>query len=234
MAIKLRRFNPMFTATIVKGFVLGWSVAWPPGPVNAEMMRRCVLPHRQGGGFWRAYLLGLGACTGDFIWALAVATGAGALMNTPRVRTILGIVSLLLLFFLAFVFARNAWRIARVYRGRAKSSAQSETAEKILPNRAFRGYLLGFTLAVTSPWNFGFWLAVIGTQQADAGQRSFVGCLALAACVVLGAATWGLVLCLVARQGGRIFARPGWQITTQALTAAVMIFFAARLIIQLW
>ncbi|MEP6937036.1 MAG: LysE family transporter [Chthoniobacterales bacterium] len=224
----------MFTSTVVKGFILGWSVAWPPGPVNAEMMRRCVLPHRQGGGFWPAYLLGLGACTGDFMWALGVATGAGALMNTPRVRTLLGIVSLLLLFFLAFVFARNAWRTARAYRRPEDSPSQSEAAAEIRPHRAFRGYLLGFTLAVTSPWNLGFWLAVIGSQQADAGQRTFAGCVALAAFVVLGAATWGLVLCVVARQGGRVFARPVWQITTQALTAAVMICFAAKLATQLW
>ena len=37
----------MQTATLVNGFVLGWSVAWPPGPVNAEMLRRSVIPRAQ-------------------------------------------------------------------------------------------------------------------------------------------------------------------------------------------
>src|SRR6266705_2116255 len=67
---------------LFNGFVLGWSVAWPPGPVNAEMIRRGLLPREQGGGFWETWRVGLGACTGDFIWALAVAAGAGALLTT--------------------------------------------------------------------------------------------------------------------------------------------------------
>ena len=68
--------DALSTATVVNGLVLGWSVAWPPGPINAEMIRRALLPWGQGGGFWAAWQLGLGACTGDFLWALGVAAGA--------------------------------------------------------------------------------------------------------------------------------------------------------------
>ena len=66
-------------AIIVNGLILGWSVAWPPGPMNAEMIRRALLQRAQGGGFSAAWQLGLGACTGDFIWALGVAAGASGL-----------------------------------------------------------------------------------------------------------------------------------------------------------
>ena len=100
-------------ATIVNGLVLGWSVAWPPGPINAEMIRRALLPRARGGGFWAAWQLGLGACTGDFLWALGVAAGAGALLASPRLHLALGVISFLLLLFLAFTFARGAWRAAR-------------------------------------------------------------------------------------------------------------------------
>jgi threonine/homoserine/homoserine lactone efflux protein len=41
-------------ATILNGLILGWSVAWPPGPINAEMIRRALKPGSQGGGFWAA------------------------------------------------------------------------------------------------------------------------------------------------------------------------------------
>jgi threonine/homoserine/homoserine lactone efflux protein len=102
----------MQTATLINGFALGWSVAWPPGPVNAEMLRRTLLPASRGGGFWGAWQLGLGACTGDFLWALAVMTGAGALLNTPRIRFALAIVSFMLLLLLAGMFAVGAWRAA--------------------------------------------------------------------------------------------------------------------------
>ncbi|MBA2623195.1 MAG: hypothetical protein H0U88_06180, partial [Chthoniobacterales bacterium] len=69
------------TSTLVNGLILGWSVAWPPGPVNAEMIRRGLLPQAEGGGFWAAWRVGLGACTGDFLWALSVSAGAGAVIN---------------------------------------------------------------------------------------------------------------------------------------------------------
>ena len=84
-------------SVLVNGFVLGWSVAWPPGPVNAEMIRRGLMPKHRGGGFWSAWPIGLGACTGDFMWALSVSLGAGALLNSPSIGHALAGVSLTLL-----------------------------------------------------------------------------------------------------------------------------------------
>lgn len=218
----------MQSATLINGFVLGWSVAWPPGPVNAEMLRRNVIPRSQGGGFWAAWQLGLGACTGDFLWALAVMTGAGALLNTPLVRQILAVVSFLLLLFLAGVFARGAWRSARALRDSASAGADASNNGRRITRR--RGYLLGLTLALTSPWNLGFWLAVIGGQQSVTHNPSFGNSLAFAGSVVLGAVVWTLVFSVAVRQGGRIFARPAWQAVTQAITSLLMLFFAGKLL----
>jgi threonine/homoserine/homoserine lactone efflux protein len=67
----------MTLSALANGYILGWSVAWPPGPINAEMIRRGLLPKDRGGGFWSAWPIGLGACTGDFIWAFGVSVGAG-------------------------------------------------------------------------------------------------------------------------------------------------------------
>jgi threonine/homoserine/homoserine lactone efflux protein len=215
----------MLSATLINGFVLGWSVAWPPGPVNAEMLRRSVIPRAQGGGFWAAWQLGLGACTGDFLWALAVMTGAGALLNQHGVRQILAVVSFLLLLVLAGMFALGAWRAAH---SREKSLESDDTTGKRMTGR--RGYLLGLTLALTSPWNLGFWLAVIGGQQSVTRNPSLVNSLVFAACVVLGAVVWTLIFSVAVKQGGRIFARPAWQAATQAITSLLMLFFAAKLL----
>jgi threonine/homoserine/homoserine lactone efflux protein len=217
----------IFNPTLVNGFILGWSVAWPPGPINAEMIRRSLLPHSAGGGFWAAWPLGLGACSGDFLWALGVTAGAGALMNTPRIRLILGVFSFVLLLFLACFYAIGAWRAAREHRNLSLTSGLAARTSR----RRSSGYFLGLTLALASPFNIGFWFAVIGSQQRT--SHTFLSSLALAGAVVLGAVTWTLVLCLAVRQGARIFARPSWQILTQALTAVVMIFFAVRLALQL-
>jgi threonine/homoserine/homoserine lactone efflux protein len=216
----------MATATLINGFVLGWSVAWPPGPINAEILRRTLLPRSRGGGFWNAWQLGLGACTGDFLWALAVMAGAGALLNTPRVRLVLGVVSFVLLLLLAAMFARNAWR--SLYASKpAEPPSENESASV---RNKYGGYFLGLTIALTSPWNLGFWLAVIGGQQTVTRDAGFQNSLAFAGAVVLGAVAWTLVFSLAIKQGARVFARPGWQAATQAITSLLMLFFAAKLL----
>src|SRR5207302_5120620 len=113
---RIRATETMSLSTLVNGFILGWSVAWPPGPINAEMIRRGLLPKERGGGFWGAWPIGLGACTGDFLWAFCVSLGAGALLNSTGIRRGLAIVSLALLLFLAARFALGAWRIYRAHR----------------------------------------------------------------------------------------------------------------------
>jgi threonine/homoserine/homoserine lactone efflux protein len=212
---------------LFNGFVLGWSVAWPPGPVNAEIIRRGLLPKRDGGGFWAAWQVGLGACTGDFCWALGVAAGAGALLNKPGVRNVLGVISLTLLVFLAAMFCRAAWKSAHDLR----STNPTELPKNV---RGQRGYLLGLLFALSSPWNIGFWLAVVGSQQTIMASPSLFHSLMLAGAVVLGAIAWTIVLCVAVRSGAHIFAKPMWQTLTQALTAMVMVYFAARLALQLF
>ncbi len=86
------------------GFVLGWSVAWPPGPINAELARRTLAR-----GFWAAFGLALGATCGDTLWALLVALGVGVLLQGPATRLALGVLSVALLLWLAFTFLRGAW-----------------------------------------------------------------------------------------------------------------------------
>ena len=229
---------------MLNGLILGWSVAWPPGPVNAEMIRRGLLPPAQGGGFWAAWRIGLGACTGDFIWALAVTAGAGAVLNKPGVHLALGLISFGLLLFLAFTFSRAAWHAARTQSVGQNSTVHPPPREPSNKNpdsnpasaRTFgrRTYLLGLAFALSSPWNIGFWLAVVGSQQTMATEHSFLHSLAVAGAVVLGAFAWTVVFSTAIRSGARIFARPSWQIWTQALTAAVMLYFAVKLALQLF
>ena len=106
----------MSAATFANSILLGWSVAWPPGPVNAEMIRRGLLPKERGGGFWSSWPIGLGACCGDFLWAFGVSIGAGAILNSLSVRRALAFVSFALLLFLAIRFAVAAWKIYRSHR----------------------------------------------------------------------------------------------------------------------
>lgn len=210
--------------TITAGLLLGWSVAWPPGPVNAEMIRRGLTR-----GFRSAAAVGFGACTADFLWALAVTGGAGALATLPGVRPALGGVSLALLLFLAWTFlaaAYRAWRRSPPPAGTAPTAA----AEPTRFAGARGGFVLGLSMALSSPWNIAFWLAVIGSQGSE--QLALGTSLLLAGAVVSAAALWTIVLASAASLGAR-FATPAWEIVTQAATGALMIFFAARLLLRL-
>lgn len=205
----------------VTGFVLGWSVAWPPGPINAEAIRRSLARRR----LWPSYAVILGACVGDALWALLVGLGAGALLQAANVQHLLGAVSVGLLLVLSGLFLHGAWRRYADHRAGLQSRPPSA------PDGSRGSFALGFTLAITGPWNLVFWLAVVG--QADGTAHGLAGSLVIASGVLLGAATWGIILCVaVARLGSR-FARPSWDIATQLVTGLLMLFFAARTAVRL-
>jgi len=193
-------------------------VAWPPGPINAEIVRRGL-----SRGFGPAFALGAGASTADFLWAVAVTLGAGTLADLPGVRPALAVISLTLLLFLAWTYLSGAVRSWR-HRGTAADS----TPSRFEGTRG--GYFLGVSLALSSPWNIAFWLAVVGQQAGDV--LSIARSLLLAASVVTAALAWSLVLSIGARLGAR-FANPSWEIGTRAATGFVMLYFAIRLAIRL-
>jgi threonine/homoserine/homoserine lactone efflux protein len=199
-----------------KGLLLGWSVAWPPGPINSEMIRRGL-----SRGFWPAYSVGLGACSGDFLWAVGVSLGAGALARIPAVYFARAAISFVLLLVLAVTFTRNlrGWRALQAGQEIARPATRLDGSRG--------GYLLGIGMALSSPWNIAFWLAVVG-QQARV-ELGLASTFLFAASVVAGAAIWGFFLCTAVRLGAR-FASPRWEIATNALTALLMLYFALELL----
>lgn len=201
--------------TLVTGAVLGWSVAWPPGPINAEIVRRGLTR-----GFWAAFVVGLGASCADFLWALAVALGAGALAALPGVRPALGALSLGLLLYLAWRYLAGAWRGFAAHR-RGESPSRPGALDS---TRA--GFFLGLGLALSSPWNLAFWLAVLGHHEGPAATLG--SSLLLAVAVVTAATTWTLVLSTAVQLGAR-FATPLWDVGTRAATGIVLLGFAALL-----
>lgn len=197
---------------LATGYLLGWSVAWPPGPINAEVARRCLAR-----GFWAGYLLILGASSADAVWAVLVALGAGVAFTTPGARNGLGVVSLVLLLALAALFLRGAWRAARGVAGPARRL-------RFEGRRA--GYFLGFAMAAASPWNVAFWLAAVGRpEMTQLGLRAM---LIVAAAVIGGALSWGMLWCgsVVALHRGA--GGKWWEVVTQAATGVLMLYFAAE------
>ena len=198
-------------ALLGSGFLLGWSVAWPPGPINAEVARRCL-----AGGFWAGFGLILGACSGDALWALVVALGIGTAFTTPAAQLVLGVVSLGLLALLAVTFLRRAFA---AYQDRTAAPAAKFDSGKA-------SFLLGLTMALTSPWNVTFWLAAIGRPGMNA--IGLTGLLTVVVAVMAGAATWGLIWCaVVIYTRSRASAGSGrWgAVAMNGATAALLIWF---------
>ena len=198
-------------ALLGSGFLLGWSVAWPPGPINAEVARRCL-----AGGFWAGFGLILGACSGDAIWAVLVALGIGAVFTTPTAQLVLGVISLGLLAMLAVTFLRRAWA---AYQGPVTAPVARFDSGKA-------SFVLGLTMALTSPWNVTFWLAAIGRPGMN--TIGLTGLLTVVVAVMAGAATWGVVWCAVVlytkSRAGAGSGRWG-AVAMNAATAALLIWF---------
>ena len=197
------------------GFLLGWNVAWVPGPINAEILRRGARR-----GFGAAFVVGLGASCADFCWAAAVSLGAGALASSPGVRTGLAWVSTLLLAGLAGLFLRGAWRSAR-------AAVRREPLPEGTPALESRrgGWLFGFGMALVSPWNLAFWVGAVGQQAVrDAGAGSS---FLLAGGVVAGALAWCAVLSTASRFGARL-PGPAWDAALRAVAAAFLLGLGVR------
>jgi threonine/homoserine/homoserine lactone efflux protein len=199
------------------GFLLGWSVAWPPGPVNAEIVRRGL-----SRGFWAAYGMALGGCTGDAVWAVIVVFGSGAVLASETATSVLRTASTGLLIFLAVHYLHGAWRSWAQLRSRAPVSLErSPRFDKIGV-----GFLLGLGLTLTSPWSIAFWLAVMGRSEVAA--HGLTGALVFALSVIVGAATWALILSSTVVVLRSRFNSPRWDVITKAGTGLLLLYFAVR------
>jgi threonine/homoserine/homoserine lactone efflux protein len=202
------------------GFLLGWSVAWPPGPVNAEIVRRGLAR-----GFWAAYGMALGGCTGDAVWAVLVAFGSGAVLGSETATSVLRTASTVLLIFLAAHYLYGAWRSwGRLRAGSAVSHERSPRFDRIGV-----GFLLGLGLTLTSPWSIAFWLAVMGRSEVVA--YGLTGIVVFALSVIGGAATWALILSLAVVVLRSRFNSPRWDVMTKAGTGLLLLYFAVRAVI---
>ena len=142
---------------------------------------------------------------------MSVGLGAGFFLAAPAARLTLGIVSTGLLFVLAALFLRGAWR------------ALHDAAAARAAGAAGRGYPLGLGMAITSPWNIAFWLAVLGRPELALGPG---GALAVAAAVIAGTLTWCVILCGAVALLRLRFEAAWWQAAAMGATGLVMLAFA--------
>lgn len=162
----------------LRGWVLGFAIAAPVGPIGVLCIRRTLADGRLIG-----FLSGLGAATADMLYGAVAAFGLTAIQSLLlRHQQWLQIVGGLFLVYLGIrtFFTTPATEAARVDTTRGRLSAYLTTLGLTLTNPAT---ILSFTLIFA-----GFQLGATRSGSADAAL--------LVLGVFLGSATWWLLLSL--------------------------------------
>lgn len=197
----------MDLAPIGVGILVSWSLAAPPGPINALMAQAAA-----SRGFWAGWAIGLGATAGDV--TMLVLTTLGVLRVVEALPW-LKIVSAVVGGFLMGYFAWQAWRHAR-------DPASRPTAAPT--------FLKGYVIVVTSPYNWGWWLT------AGSAMFSFVDdAWVLGIGFVVGIIGWTIFWSGLATIGATRIKRFGEMVSyaaaiVLAIFAALMLYYAATLL----
>jgi L-lysine exporter family protein LysE/ArgO len=137
----------MQSVLLLKGIVLGWSVAVPVGAINIEMVRR-ALSINLGQGI----ALGVGASIADLMYLLLVSFGLLHFLHDPILLRSIGILGSLFIAFLAI----NIMRSTPVLAGKPAHAGSVSV---------YRGVLDGYMMALLNPYNILFWASVVGSLQ---------------------------------------------------------------------
>lgn len=203
------------TATLFAGFLLSLSLCLDIGIVNVAIINAGI---RRGA--LAAFLVGLGSCLGDLVYAAVSAAGVAWLLQYRALQWLVWVLGTLLLLFLAGKMAREAWRNVRPDADMARSS----------DGRAVPGWGLfrqGILLALASPSAI-LWFAAAGAgliAQATAGDGERIPVFLLG--FFLGGLAWSAGLALLAGRGAALVGRHLRQVC-QALSAALFLYLAAK------
>jgi L-lysine exporter family protein LysE/ArgO len=156
------------------GYVfLGLSLSAPIGPINAAQLDKGIR-----GGFWHAWVVGLGAISADIIYMLLVYFGIIHLLEAPFVKAFLWLFGFFVLVYSGVESIKNAGVIsAPDMRGREAS--------------LYRSYLSGFLMSLFNPLSILFWLGIYGSVLAKAANEyPMQQLLVYSGAIVIGILIW--------------------------------------------
>ena len=200
---------------LLKGLVIGFSIAAPVGPIGLLCLR-CSLAHGRLAGF----ACGLGAATADALYGSVAALGLTAVANA--------------------LLAQRAWLqlgggVFLLYLGAATLLAKSPgvaTNAKVPPS-LFSGYASTLALTLANPMTILSFLGIFAGLGigANAGGALAAGALVLG--VFLGSAAWWLLLSTAAGWlGGRL--EHGGLRTVNFASGLVIAGFGVWQLAQFW
>jgi threonine/homoserine/homoserine lactone efflux protein len=189
---------------LLRGWLLGFAIAAPVGPIGVLCIRRTLSDGRMIG-----FLSGLGAATADMIYGAIAAFGLTAVQSLlVRQQFWLQIVGGL---FLAYLGVRTFF---------TRPAAQAAPAGAA--RSALSAYLTTLGLTLTNPATILSFTVIFAGFRLGAAAGGFAGAALLVLGVFLGSATWWILL----SSGVGLFRErftPAWMVTVNRL-AGVLIF----------
>jgi threonine/homoserine/homoserine lactone efflux protein len=178
----------MFRSTLLKGIILGFSIAAPVGPIGLLCIQRTI-----EGGMGKGLASGLGAATADALYGCLAAFGFSALTRLLVASGgAVGLVGGLVLCWLGIRILTSS------PAPRAAQGAKSGIG-------FFPDFASTFILTLSNPMTILFFAAVITGMTDAAGAGGALQGVLLVGGVFLGSSAWWLFLSLVVGVFGRRF-----------------------------
>lgn len=163
---------------ILKGIILGFSIAAPVGPIGILCIRR-TLAYGQMTGFFS----GLGAATADTIYGSIAAFGlafiSSFLVDNKLYLQILGGFFLLYLGYTIY------------------NSPPANSSEKTVYDGLLGAYLSTFILTLTNPMTIISFVAVFAALGIGSGTENYLNATLLVIGVFIGSVLWWLLLSFI-------------------------------------
>jgi threonine/homoserine/homoserine lactone efflux protein len=198
---------------LLRGLVIGFSIAAPVGPIGVLCIRRTLAQGRAAG-----FVSGLGAATADAVYG-AVAGFGLTVLSTLLVgqQTSLRLVGGAFLLYLG---------------GRTFLAQPAAQAARANGTGLMGAYASTFLLTLTNPMTILSFAAIFAGLGLGPGTRSYASAAALVAGVFLGSAAWWLILSSSAGAVRGSFT-PGGLRWVNRLSGAVMALFGVAAITSL-
>jgi threonine/homoserine/homoserine lactone efflux protein len=201
------------TAFLVKGLVIGFSIAAPVGPIGMLCIRRTLDDGRVAG-----LLSGLGAATADAIY------GCIAGFGVVFVSTIL---------LTQQVWLRLVGGVFLCYLGARTFLASPEERISATNPLGLAGiYLSTFFLTLTNPMTIISFAAIFAALGVGNTSGSYISAVTLVVGVFVGSALWWLILSSIVSLF-RSKLKPGWLKWVNRLSGLVILGFGVLAILSL-
>lgn len=209
---------PHITIAMMAGFVSGFLVSFPVGPVNLT-----ILNEGARRGFQWAALIGTGASVMETLYCAVAFMGFSAFFTHRTVKAVVELISFLLMLFLGIKFLRAPALEER-------NPIEDRIEERLHPHSAF---MIGFVRVLGNPGVLLLWI----TLSAAFVVRDWVWPttrekLACVGGVFLGTTTWFLLLSFAVSRGHGKFSRQT-LLRVEHVSGACLLLIALVLAVRL-